>query len=62
VKVTCSVEGTNYSTILHVVAASYPTDLFIDTENTGTSYVRVVPGYTEFYASGQAARFFAKSN
>lgn len=62
VKVTCSVEGTNYSTILHVIAASYPSDLFIEIENKAMVAPRVIPGYTEFYISGQSARFFAKSN
>jgi len=35
VQVTCSVEGTNYTTVIHVQAASYPTTTFIDIENEG---------------------------
>lgn len=61
VKITCSVEGVNYSTVLHVIAATYPTDLFIDVENKGSSIIRQIPGWTEFYTSGQSARFFVNS-
>jgi hypothetical protein len=62
VKVTCSVEGVNYSTTVHVIAASYPTDLYIDVENKAMVSPRIIPGYVEFYMSNQKARFFAASD
>lgn len=62
VKVTCSVAGINYSGIIHVVAATYPTDMYIDVENLGRVAPRVIPGYTELYASGIVARAFVTSD
>lgn len=62
VKVTCSVAGINYSTVIHITAASYPTSMFIDVQNRGSVNPRSIPGYTELYVSGQAARLFVNSN
>ena len=61
VKVTCSNAGINYSTVIHVIAATYPQNFFIDVENMGRVAPRQVPGYIEFYSSGQSARLFVNS-
>lgn len=62
VKVTCSVEGINYSTIIHVVAASYPADMYIGYNNLANFAPRTVPGGICFYASGIKADLFVKSD
>ena len=62
VKVTCSNAGINYTTVIHVIAATYPSSMFIDMENLGRVAPRQIPGYTEFYSSGQVARLFVNSN
>ena len=62
VKVTCSVAGVNYSTIIHVVAASYPNSMFIDSTNLANVAPRVVPGGICLYTSGQKANLFVSSN
>lgn len=62
VKVTCSNAGVNYSTIIHVIAATYPQSMSIDIENLGRVAPRQIPGYIELYSSGQSARFFVTSS
>jgi hypothetical protein len=52
VQVTCSVEGVNYSTVIHVVAATYPSTMYINTQSEGLTAPRSVGGYTELYQSG----------
>lgn len=62
VKVTCSVAGINYSTVIHVVAASYPTQMYIDIENEANVAPRTIPWYIEFYITGMRARLFVTSD
>lgn len=62
VKVTCSNAGINYSTVIHIIATTYPQNMFIDVENLGRVAPRQIAGYTEFYSSGQSARLFINSN
>ena len=62
VQVTCSVEGVNYTTVIHVKAATYPTSQFINIENEGQITPRTVGSYIEFYQTGQQARFFVDTN
>ena len=61
-KIYTAVSGVPYSTTIHVIAASYPTDLFIDTRQEGTVNLRTAPGYIEFPATGSAASFYLNSN
>lgn len=61
VKVTCSNAGINYSTVIHVIAATYPTSMYIDMQNLGRVAPRTIPGYVEFYASTMSARLFVNS-
>lgn len=62
VQVTCSVEGVNYSTVIHVVAATYPSTMYINTQSEGLTAPRSVGGYTELYQSGQVANLTLASN
>ena len=62
VKVTCSVAGVNYSTIIHVIAASYPSSMIIDSTNLANVAPRTVPGGICLYTSGQRANIFVTSN
>lgn len=61
VKVMCSNAGINYSTVIHVIAASYPDSMYINMENLGRQTPRTIPGYIEFYNSSQSARLFVDS-
>ena len=62
VKITCSVAGVNYSTIIHVIAASYPSSMIIDSTNLANVAPRTVPGGVCLYTSGQRANIFVTSN
>ena len=62
VKIYTSASGVPYNTTLHVLAASYPTDLFINHTPESTTLLKESPGYIEFPASGTAASFFVDSN
>jgi hypothetical protein len=61
VKVVCSNEGINYSTIIHVIAATYPSSMYIDMQNLGRVAPRTASGYIEFYTSSMSARLFVNS-
>lgn len=46
VKVYCSAEGQNYTTIIHIVGVTYPTDMNFAVTTQGSSYSpRIAPGY-----------------
>lgn len=62
VKIYTSVSGQPYSTTLHVVATTYPTDMFIDYVNEGSIQLRAVPGYVELPNTYAQASFFTNSN
>lgn len=62
VKVYTAVSGVPYSTTIHVVAATYPIDLFIDTITESNVSLRTAPGYLEFPQTGASASFFVNSN
>lgn len=62
VKIYTSASDVPYSTTLHVLAASYPTDLFINYTPESTTLLKEAPGYIEFPASSTAASFFVDSN
>jgi hypothetical protein len=62
VKIYTSVAGVNYSTIIHVIATSYPSDMFIDYVQESQAMLRTSPGYIEFPMSNTAASFYANSN
>ena len=62
VQVTCSVEGRNYTTTMHVVAATYPTTMYINAQTEGLIAPRNVGGYTELYQSGQGVNLTLASN
>ena len=62
VQITCSVEGINYSTTLHVIAATYPTTMTIATVNQELIAPRTVADYIELYQSGQAVNMYVTSN
>lgn len=64
-KIYTDVEGQPYSTTIHVVAATYPTDLFINYNPESTILPRTAPGFIEFPSgtgSGCSASFFIDSN
>lgn len=61
VKVYTSIAGISYSTTIHVTAASYPTDMYIDYNLEGQASLRTSPGFIEFPANS-AASFFVNSN
>lgn len=61
-KITCSVAGINYSTIIHVVAASYPTDMYVGYNNLAQFSPRSVPGGICFYTPGMKADLFVTSD
>lgn len=61
-KVYTSVAGVNYSTTIHVIAASYPSDLFIDYDTESQSMLREAPGFIEFPITNTAASFYVNSN
>jgi hypothetical protein len=48
IKVYTAVSGVPYSTVVKVIAASYPTDLFINTRAESNVALRTAPGYIEF--------------
>ena len=62
VKVTCSAAGVNYSTVIHVIAATYPSSMKFGMVNLGTTAPRAVPGGIGFYTSGQRADVFVTSD
>lgn len=62
VKIYTAVAGVPYSTTIHVIATSYPTDLFINHRQESLSTVRTAPGYIEFPITGSAASFYVDSN
>ena len=61
-KIYTAVSGVPYSTIIHVIAASYPTDLFINNRAESNISIRTAPGFLEFPQTGCAASFFVDSN
>lgn len=61
VKVICSSGGVNYSTIIHITAATYPTDMHLAINNLATTPPRLIPGAICFYNSGQRADVFVAS-
>lgn len=61
-KIYTAVSGVPYSTIIHVIAASYPTDLFINHRAESNVSLRTAPGYLEFPQTGASASFFVDSN
>ena len=62
VKIYTSVAGVNYSTTIHVVAASYPTDMYIDYEQESQAMLRTAPGFIEFPITNTMATFFVNSS
>jgi len=48
VKLYASVSGVPYSTVVKIIAASYPTDMFINTRAESNIALRIAPGYFEF--------------
>ena len=61
-KIYTAVAGVNYNTTIHVIAATYPNDLFIDYELSSFNTLRTAPGYIEFPNSDTSASFFVNSN
>ena len=62
VKITCSASGINYSTVIHVTAATYPTSMRMEVTNLATTPPRSVPGGICFYTSGQRADVYVTSD
>lgn len=62
VKIYTSVAGVNYSTTIHVIAASYPTEMYISYTQESTASLREAPGFIEFPMTNTAASFFVDSN
>jgi hypothetical protein len=54
--------GNAYSTIIHVIAATYPTDMFINTRAESNVLLKSCPGFIEFPATNSSASFFVDSN
>lgn len=61
-KVYTSVSGVPYSTTIHVISASYPSDLFINTRAESNSSLRKAPGFIEFPRTGTSASLFVDSD
>ena len=61
-KVYTSVAGVNYSATIHVIAASYPSDLHIGYDVESQSMLREAPGYIEFPITNTAASFYVTSD
>ena len=61
-KIYTAVAGQPYSTTIHVIAASYPDDLYIASRSEGNIALRTAPGYTEFPATYASASFYITSN
>ena len=62
VKIYTAVSGVPYSTIIHVIAATYPDDLFINHRAESGVSLRTAPGFLEFPNTGAAASFYVDSN
>lgn len=60
--VAVSVDGTLYHTTINIIAAKYPSDLFIDTKNETLSLPRFSGDYIEFYSGNIGVSFFVNSN
>ena len=61
IRVYTAVSGVPYSTVVKVIAASYPTDLFINTRAESNIALRTAPGYIEFPQTGASASFYVDS-
>lgn len=61
-KIYTSVAGVPYSTTIHVIAASYPSDMFIDQRAEGNIPLRIAPGFMEFPSTYASASLFVNSN
>ena len=61
-KIYTAVAGVNYSTLIHVVAATYPSDMYIAYNNEGLIQLREAPGYIEFPSTNTSASFYVTSN
>ena len=62
IKVYTAVSGVPYNTIVRVIAASYPTDLFINYRAESNVLLRTAPGFLEFPQTGASASFYVDSN
>lgn len=62
VVVAVSVDGTLYYTTINIIAAKYPSDLFIDTKNETMSLPRISGDCIEFYGGNIGVSFFVNSN
>ena len=62
VQVTCSVAGINYSTTIHVRAASYPEHMYIASNNLSTAVPRLIPMGASFYITGMKANMYVTSD
>lgn len=57
-----AVAGVPYSTQIHVVAASYPQNMFINYNTEGLVNLKTAPGFIEFPQTYASASFFVDSN
>lgn len=62
VKIYTAVSGVPYSAIIKVIAASYPSDLFMNTRAESNISLRTAPGFIEFPQTGASASFYVDSN
>ena len=62
IKVYTAVSGVPYNTIVRVIAASYPSDLFINYRVESNVSLRTAPGFLEFPQTGASASFYVDSN
>ena len=62
VRIICSNQGFSYSTVIHVIATTYPDQMYIGLENKGRISPRRVSNYIEFYMSVMSARLFVTSD
>ena len=62
IKIYTSVNAVNYSTTIHVIAATYPSDLFIDAQTEGQYSPRIIPTAIQYWKSGISANLFVNSN
>lgn len=62
IKVYTAASGVPYTTNIHVIAATYPTDTFINYRLESNVQLRTAPGYIEFPTTGASASLFVDSN
>lgn len=62
VQIFTAASGVPYTAVMHVIAATYPTDMFINHRVEGNIQLRTAPGFIEFPRTNAQASFYVDSN